>query len=154
LKSMIAFLKTYLFAADRAWTYERECFPALKRGCLVLWDRYVDSALAYRAVELAMKKEQLDLEFVKTINKPFRTPDLIFLIDISLRTYEERNHGRAGTSPYATEFLRNVRKEYKRLARQRAYIIVDGERPLSTVADEIVSHIKGRFEELFTSCGC
>jgi thymidylate kinase len=27
-----AFLKTFFFASDRAWTYEKRCLPALNRG--------------------------------------------------------------------------------------------------------------------------
>src|SRR4029079_14268826 len=46
------FIKTFIFAADRAWTYERICVPALDAGISVLWDRYVDSAIVYRRVEM------------------------------------------------------------------------------------------------------
>jgi dTMP kinase len=149
LKGMTALLKIYLFAADRAWTYEKECLPALKSGALVLWDRYVDSALAYRAVELSLKPETLSPNLVKQINRPFRTADVTFFVDIRIAISDRRTRRKSGTSPYTTEFLRRVRIEYERLARHKRYIIIDGELPLESVTETVARHIRGRFKELF-----
>ena len=149
LKGMSAFLKTYLFAADRAWTYEKECLPALKSGSLVLWDRYVDSALAYRAVELLLKPETLDLNFVELINRPFRLADVTFFVDVSISISETRTRKNSSANPYATEFLRRVRIEYERLAQQRGYVTINGEPPLELVAKNVALEIKRRFKELF-----
>ena len=84
------FLKTYFFATDRAWTFELECLPALKRGELVLWDRYVDSAIAYRTAELMRSKPCINIEFVERINAPFPKPDLVIYIDITVDTSLKR----------------------------------------------------------------
>jgi dTMP kinase len=151
LRSMSAFLKTYLFAADRAWAYEKECLPALKRGALVLWDRYVDSALVYRSAELALKKEAVDLEFVRQINRPFRQADLTFYIRISIETSEKRTRSAAASSPYKTEFLTRVLAEYERLIEERGYVAVDGEKLPDLVIQEVADHIRRTFLDLFRS---
>src|ERR1035438_9898477 len=63
LNSLSPFLKTYLFATDRAWTYEREFLPRFASGALVLWDRYVDSAIAYRGAEFSRTSSLVDIDF-------------------------------------------------------------------------------------------
>ena len=151
LKTMTPLLKTYLFAADRAWTYERDCLPALKAGSLVLWDRYVDSALAYRAAELRLGKNPVDMDFVEQINSPFRPPDLTLYIEISPRTSAQRTGGTTSSTPYRTDFLEMVSAEYHHLAHKRRYVVVGGERPLELVARDVAFEIKARFAELFSA---
>lgn len=145
------FLKTFLFAADRAWTYERDCLPALKRGELVLWDRYVDSAIVYRSVEFSRSPSDIDidLDFVKDINRLFVRPDLTICIDITAETSQERARLAGTGEPYSPEFLENVRTEYLRVASTEEYVIINGERPLDAVVSEVGQVIRQRFEELF-----
>jgi dTMP kinase len=149
LKVTSAFIKTYLFAADRAWTYEKICLPALKCGKLVLWDRYVDSALVYRAVDFSLHKSEIDLDFVKLINQPFINPNLKFYIDICVKTSLIRATQDTLTEPYDLEFLKQVRMKYLALASKQNYIIINGERPISKVARNIVFEIKKRIKEIF-----
>lgn len=149
LKTTSAFLKTYLFAADRAWAYEKICLPALQRGKLVLWDRYVDSAIVYRAVEFSFGESEIDLDFVKLINRPFMQPDLTFYIDISVETSMARAAQEGITEPYDPDFLGQVHLGYLALAPKRGYIIIDGERPLRGVAEEVACEIRERLKELF-----
>jgi len=148
-KGSSAFLKTYLFAADRAWSYEAECVPALIRGELVLWDRYVDSAIVYRAVELTRSASLIDLDFVRDINRPFARPDLTIYLDISVHTSLERARAMGSSEPYNREFLEEVRIQYLNIARERGYSIIDGQRPVDIVAAEVSQVIRQRFGELF-----
>jgi len=145
------FLKTFLFAADRAWTYERECLPALKRGELVLWDRYVDSAIVYRSVEFSRSPSDIDidLDFVKDINRLFVRPDLTIYIDITVEISKERARLAGTREPYSPEFLENVRAEYLKVASLEEYVIINGERPLDVVVSEVGQVIRQRFGELF-----
>ena len=149
LKVTSAFIKTYLFAADRAWTYEKICLPALQCGKLVLWDRYVDSALVYRAVDFSFHKSEIDLDFVKLINQPFIHPNLKFYIDISVKTSLARATQGAITEPYDLKFLKQVRMGYLALASKQGYIIINGECPISKVDKNIVFEIKSRIKEIF-----
>jgi dTMP kinase len=150
LRSMSSFLKTYLFAADRAWTYEKIGLPALRSGSLVLWDRYVDSALAYRAAEFSLREESVDIRFVRHINSPFRPPDLTFYICITPQTSIRRTNRDEGQGRNRIAFLKKVERQYARLARQRRYVMIDGERALKVVTHEIVLEIKARFPDFFS----
>lgn len=149
LRTYSPFLKTYLFAADRAWAYDRECLPALRSGGLVLWDRYVDSAIVYRSVEFQLRRSGLDLEFVRNLNSPFIRPSITFFIDITVEVSLLRTANAKRTELYDAGFLRQVRLEYLALAAERGYIIISGERPILSVAQEVTSVIKDRFKEMF-----
>jgi dTMP kinase len=149
LRKMSMLMKTYLFATDRAWTYEKTCLPALRQGEVVLWDRYVDSALVYRTVEMTQKASEIDLEFVEKINEPFLRPHLTILIDISPEISSERAAKDAASEPYDREFLAAVRKEYLKRAELENYQIVNGKQPIEMVADEVSSRIRNQFKEMF-----
>jgi dTMP kinase len=69
-----------LFAADRADHTERKIKPALEEGAVVVSDRYVHSSLAYQS--RGMGKE-LDLDWVKMINRYALEPDAVVFLDVS-----------------------------------------------------------------------
>jgi len=69
-----------LFAADRADHTERKIKPALEEGAVVVSDRYVHSSLAYQS--RGMGKE-LDLEWIRMINRCALEPDAVIFLDIS-----------------------------------------------------------------------
>lgn len=76
-----------LFAADRVDHTEKKIRPALEEGKIVISDRYVHSSLAYQS--RGMKKE-LDLQWVKTINKFALQPDVVIFMDITPETGQKR----------------------------------------------------------------
>lgn len=144
-KGSTPFLKTYFFASDRAWEYENNCLPALMRGDVVLWDRYVDSAVVYRAVEFQRGKSLVDIEFVRAINAPFVAPDLTIYIDISTSTSLNRARSSGSKEPYDAQFLEEVRSSYLCHAHSRNYSIINGEPPLEVVAQSVYELIKENF---------
>lgn len=149
LRDLTPFLKAYLFAADRAFIFERRCLPALKGGSLVVWDRYVASALAYRAVDLVHGHELFDMKFVQSINQPFPEPDLTVLIDVSPECSEERATHEGRVEPYPGDYLRRVRQAYAELLRRLPSVAVNGEQDPDEVARQVAKSIKGRFPEFF-----
>ena len=145
LKTTSPFLKTYLFAVDRAWTYEKRCMPSLERNRIVLWDRYVDSALTYRSVEFSAKSDRGLWNLVRAINRPFRRPDLTFYISISPETSMRRARKSHRSQPYSLGFLRSVAAEYRALARRCRYVTIDGNKCISEVVSEVALIIRERF---------
>jgi dTMP kinase len=141
-----AFLKTFLFASDRAWTYELKCLPSLRRGELVLWDRYVDSAIVYRATELSQSVSLIDLDFVREINRPFPKPDLVVYVDISVDVSIQRAEATGIKEPYGREFLEIVRAEYQKLALREKYCIINGEQPIDSVRLAVAETSKQGFQ--------
>ena len=149
LSKMTPFVKAFLFAADRAWTYEKTCLPALQKGHIVLWDRYVDSAKAYRGAEVSEQNTILTKAFVDDINRPFVVPDLTIFVDIPIATSIKRSRKERSRTSYRPGFLRRVRKEYMRLHRVSGYIIVDGSHPQADVLNEVACLIKKRLKRFF-----
>jgi dTMP kinase len=76
-----------LFAADRADHTERKIKPALEEGVVVVSDRYVHSSLAYQS--RGMGKE-LDLNWIKKINRYAVEPDAVIFLDISPEVGQSR----------------------------------------------------------------
>lgn len=68
-----------LFAADRVDHTKNVISPALKKGSVVLSDRYIHSSLAYQCKGM---KTQLDLKWLKTINRFAISPDIVVFLDI------------------------------------------------------------------------
>lgn len=64
-----------MFAADRRWHCENVIRPALKKGSIVLCDRYVFSSLAYQAAT------GLDEKWIMAINKFAIEPNIAFFLD-------------------------------------------------------------------------
>src|SRR4029079_17504246 len=114
-------------------------------GSIVLWDRYVDSAIVYRRVEM-VEPTLIDGRFVRSINRPFKPADFTILLDLSVATAQERLRGAGRHEPYSTEFLEAVRAEYLRLAKRerQRFAVIDAHATRDQVADECVAAI-GKF---------
>ena len=149
LAKLSPFLKTFLFAADRAWVFERVCQPELRFGALVIWDRYVASAIAYRSADFSDGTDLIDIEFVEQINSPFPIPDLTILVDISKRTSSDRARHAGQDESYSMMHLERVREAYLTLARRWPTVTVNGEQSPDGVAADIGGAIRERFPELF-----
>lgn len=94
-------LKTYLFAADR---YIRtKIYEEDYNSKIILFDRYYQSALAYRMAE------NIDKNWVKNINRIFREPDMIFYIDITPQESIRRNTDTKFNIIETEEYLQKVR---------------------------------------------
>jgi dTMP kinase len=146
-KGYTPFLKTFLFATDRAWTYEKVCLPALREDCVVLWDRYVDSAIVYRSVEVEAEPALLDLRFVRAINRPFRQPDLTILLDLPVAIALQRSREAQRHEPYDEGFLERARAEYLTLAKgESRYVIINADASRHEIASQceaaIARHIR------------
>ncbi|MHC1567633.1 MAG: dTMP kinase [Candidatus Syntropharchaeia archaeon] len=138
-----------LFAADRYDNLNKTVIPALKRGNLVISERYVYSSIAYQSVQ------GMDPEWICTINRFAIPPDIVILLDIdpeiaisritSKKEYFERK-----------KVLQAVREKYLKIAEfslkssnydflsKTKIVIVDG----SMDEDEIFKKIMEEIEKL------
>ena len=64
-----------LFAKDREKHLKRTIEPALRKGEIVISDRYLFSSLAYGSLNVSLKK-------LKELNKNFPLPDLVFFLNV------------------------------------------------------------------------
>lgn len=81
-----------LFAADRLYHLEAIIEPALKRGEVVISDRYYHSSLVYQGD--VDEEDRVDYEWVRQINGRARRPDLTVYLEADVELSLARMAGR------------------------------------------------------------
>ena len=84
-----------LVAADRLDHLQAEVIPNLMDGVTVITDRYDASSIAYQGV---VSGDAGVAEWIRTINRRARRPDLTIILDVSPETATERRRHR-GNAP-------------------------------------------------------
>ena len=140
----------YLFAADRA-VHQIEIENYLKKGYFVICDRYFWSALVYgmmdRNIDFDVRKKSnyLLVSFsILSFYNQFMAPDKTFLLKISVREAMKRIVRKNMYQIYETEEkLKKLKKGYDWLVKKfpKEFKIIDGERSVEEVTEEIVSRI-------------
>lgn len=130
-----------LFSAARAQLVKEVIVPALRRGEIVVCDRYYDSTTAYQGYGRG-----IDPVAVRGINRlatDGTDPDITFLVDIPVEEIEKRKH-RAGLSFDRMEssgrtFYERVRNGYHEIAENEArrFVVVNGMRGVDEIAADI-----------------
>ena len=115
-----------LFAADRAQHVSQVIAPALKRGAIVITDRYIDSSLAYQSGgrELTMK----DIRDLSEWATSSLLPDRTYLLDMNAEDAFERLHGKTDRMESAgLDFARRTRGAFIDLANEdsKRYFVLD-----------------------------
>lgn len=128
-------VEALLFAADRSEHVENTVLPALKKGQIVVSDRYVYSSLAYQGAT------GLDLGWIKRINEYAIRPDLAIFIDVEPETVVQRLKAKKSVME-DLETQRKVREVYVGFAENGELIRVDGNKSKELVADDIAAVVK------------
>jgi len=135
-----------LFMADRA-QHTEEITKLVKKGKLVVCDRYYHSTIAYQAACLERVFRGDAFEWLLEANlRISRRPDLTVLLVIPPELGLSRVKGRKSLSRFEElGFLRKVSKNYLKLAKiDRSIVKVDGTKDLESVVDEVFELVKKR----------
>lgn len=139
-----------LFQASRAQLVEQIIRPHLKKGGVVLCDRYADSTIAYQGYGYQL----VDLPKLREI-VTFATgglqPDLTLLLDVDVEEgLRRRAHGGEWNrlDAYELAFYERVRQGYHEMARAEPdrWVIIDAGKPPDQVQAVIRSVILQRLE--------
>lgn len=138
-------LEALLFVADRAHHTHR-IQGWLGEGRDVVCDRYYASTLAYQTATLG---EDM-LPWLRDLNEKVTVrPDLTLLLDIDPEDGMGRVRGRGETSKFEKiGYLREVRRQYLRLAEEDGFVVVDASRSPDEVLDESLTMIRERLEKI------
>lgn len=125
-----------LMAADRAQHTTEVIRPALDAGADVVCDRYVPSSLVYQGVA-----RRLGVDAVEALSRWATRglePDLVLVLDID----DDTAAARASSEPdrmekAGEEFHAAVRAAYRRLAADRGWVVVDGNRSAEEVEQAV-----------------
>lgn len=122
-------------ALDRAYHLSQEIEPLLREGYVVVSDRYYYSTIAYQG---AMG---LDIDWLVSLNKYFRRPDLAIYLDVSIETSLRRISGKKSAWPEyeKRDILSRAREIYLSLVERGELVRIDAERGLEEVFRDVVS---------------
>ncbi|MBL9200823.1 MAG: dTMP kinase [Opitutaceae bacterium] len=148
---MCAEAELLLFTAARAQLVREVIAPALRRGAIVLSDRYLDSSTVYQGIG-----RNLAADPVAQINR-FAVgevmPDLTIVIDVPLEVSLQRVKARASGLPDRMEretidFYRKIRDGYLVLAQglPGRIIVVDGTETADAIENKIWAEVQARLK--------
>jgi dTMP kinase len=141
-----------LYMASRAELVETRILPALRRGELVIADRFVASTLAYQGAAGGLPSA--DIAAAARVATRGLMPDLVLLFDIDTDAAAKR------LSPLldrmeakGAEFHRKVRQGYLDQARSdpRRYAIIDASQPPEKVWNQLLMSLDGFVRRLNVS---
>ena len=134
--------RVHWFAADRASTLEQvRTSIDIEQPTVVVWDRYLDSARAYRSAEVELGVAPLEiLELVERVNQAFPAPDRVLFLDTDPSVARARL-ARVDREP-DTRMLGALRY-YRDRARQESDVFrtIDGGLPLDEVVASVVEQL-------------
>ncbi len=128
-------LKTYLFATDRYIRMKNISQDDLKNK-IILFDRYVPSAIAYRMAE------GVDKDWIIGINSVFPKADIGFFVDITASESVKRNLDTKFNIISTPEHLNKVRQSYLSILDENNLICVNGMQSIENIFEEIVNKIE------------
>ena len=135
----------FLFLAARAQIVAEVIMPALKKGYIVVCDRFHDATVAYQGYGAGM-----DLKLIDSMGK-FATgglkPDLTILLDVETKAGLKRAGIKDRMEIKSVGFHKKVRQGYLKIAGKeprRVKLISTTEAPVSEIQDKVrraVSHV-------------
>ncbi len=137
-----------LYAADKAEHIHTVVGPALRRGEVVVTDRYVDSTLAYQGAGRSL--DGAELEWVARWATEDLRPHVTVLLDLEpshgLTRFEERDR----IEGESIEFHQRVRSEFLRLAATDPdhYLVLDARAPILEIAEAVLVRISALLERV------
>ncbi|MEM2105345.1 MAG: dTMP kinase [Candidatus Bathyarchaeia archaeon] len=135
-------VEALLFAADRVEHLEREVIPALKSGKVVVSDRYVFSSLAYQGAA------GLDLRWIERLNEHAVMPDLALFIDVEPEVAIRRVKAKKSVMENL-KTQRKVREVYMKFVDAGKLVRIDGNKPKSAVAKNVLNFVLEFLEKRF-----
>jgi dTMP kinase len=133
-----------LYAADKAEHVETVVLPALRRGEVVITDRYVDSTLAYQGAGRSLDVAEVE-QVARWATGDLR-PHLTVVLDLEPAAGLERFEGRDRIEGESLEFHQRVREAFVRMAEADPdhYLVLDAR----AAVEEIHAAIRARVEPL------
>ncbi len=129
-------VKMMLLSANR-WEKKAEIEKIVSKGTTIIMNRYYQSNLVYG------KSKGLKLDWLLGLDKGLPTADLVLVIDIKTSTLVKRaKSGIIDTFEKDLELIRNVKKNYRILANKFNWCIIDGEKSIDQVNNEVLKQVK------------
>ncbi len=139
LASISPMAEALLFIAGRIQLVEERIVPALRRGEIVICDRFHDSTMAYQAFA-----ERLDVAALDRLGRDaigHLMPTLTIMLDVQTSVgFKRLNRRKDRMERKIRAFHERVRRGYLQIARRepRRCVVIDGTQNSETVTTEIL----------------
>ncbi len=136
-----------LYAADKAQHLHAVVRPALRRGTVVVCDRYVDSMVAYQGAGRVLAEAEVE-QVARWATEDLR-PDLTVLLDVDPRRAVHAKVAKDRLEAAGETFHDRVRDSFLALAARQpeAYLVLDARRGI----DDLAAVIFARVQALLTA---
>lgn len=137
-----------LFAADRLYHYKNEIKRKIDDEYIVISDRYLESSIAYQSSQ----SSEISIEWIENINKFVGIPDITIILDLPPEISLERKLanlrliGKNQEKFENIDFLVKVRHKFIKRAKEKEYKIINSEKSIESVQDEIRDYIKSKLD--------
>jgi dTMP kinase len=129
-------VKMILLSANR-WEKKAEIEKVIDKGTTIIMNRYYQSNLVY-----GMSKG-LKLDWLLALDKGLPRADLVIVIDIKTNTLVTRSKNSiVDTFEKDVELIRKVKKNYRILANKFNWRIIDGEKSVDDVHNQVLKIVK------------
>lgn len=134
--------ETLVYAADKAEHVDTVVWPALRRGEVVVTDRYVDSTLAYQGAGRSL--DLAGLEQVARWATGDLRPHLTVVLDLAPDAGLSRFEGRDRIEGESLDFHERVRAAFLRLADADPdhYLVLDARLPVDEIAARVLERVR------------
>lgn len=135
-----------IYAADKAEHVTSVVWPALRRGEVVVMDRYVDSTLAYQGAGRSL--DSTELEAVARWATGDLRPHLTVLLDLDPAHGLGRFEGRDRIEAEGLEFHQRVREAFLAMAAASPehYLVLDAREEIDALSARIWAEVAPRLE--------
>jgi len=133
-------MMTLLFSADRLFHVSREIEPALKRGEVVICDRYALSTCAYQATE------ETEVAWIEDVGRHALVPDItvVLLLDPKIGLERVANRDLKREFYENLECQQRVDKNYRQLLLENRpnVVSVNATQSIDAVAEDILAAVR------------
>ena len=136
-KGMSAKAETMLFLASRAELVAKVIAPALKKGKVVVCDRFYDSTIVYQGIARSLGIEKiLDMSLWATSGIK---PDLTFLLSVNIDASESRmilgTKVRDRIENEEKDFKQKIQEGYLEIAKKNKnrFVVIDGDKDIESI---------------------
>ena len=128
-------VKHMLLSANR-WEKKNEIERMIKKGTIIIMNRYYQSNIVYGV------SHDLGLEWLLNLDKGLPKEDLAIVLEVNPNISYQRVPGDRDTFEMDQKLLMKVHKNYRILAKQFNWKIIDGDRDSEQVHNEIMNIVK------------
>jgi dTMP kinase len=127
--------KHLLMSANR-WEKKAEIESLIENGTIIIMNRYYQSNLVYGV------SHGLNLKWLLNLDKGLPKEDLIIVLEVNPNTSYQRVPGNRDAFEIDRKLLTKVHKNYRKLAKQFNWKIINGDRVSGEVHNEIMKIVR------------